>query len=99
MAYQLELPAEARIHNTFHVSLLKKWVGRGVVPEPQLPELAPEKPQPEPAEILNQRSQTSRRKTTKEVLLRWQGQAKEDAVWVEDEWLKKTYPHLEGKVF
>jgi hypothetical protein len=34
-----------------------------------------------------------------EVLLRWEGQPKEDAVWVDEEWLKGSYPHLEGKVF
>ncbi|KAL3581520.1 hypothetical protein D5086_015852 [Populus alba] len=100
VAYQLYLPKEARIHNTFHVSLLKKWVGKGIIPEPKLP--IPEtkqNPQPEPAEILNRRSQLSRRKTKEEVLLRWEGQPKEDAVWVEEAWLKDSYPHLEGKVF
>jgi len=55
--------------------------------------------QPEPAEILDRRSQISRRKTREEVLLRWEGQPKEDVVWVEEEWLKGSYPHLEGKVF
>jgi hypothetical protein len=33
------------------------------------------------------------------VMLRWEGQPKEDAVWVDEEWLKGSYPHLEGKVF
>jgi hypothetical protein len=36
--------------------------------------------QPEPAEILDRRSQISRRKTREEVLLRWEGQPKEDIV-------------------
>jgi hypothetical protein len=98
--YQLDLPKEARIHSTFHVSLLKKWVGKGTIPESKLPTLEPKRStQPEPAEILDRRSQVSRRKTKEEVLLRWEGQPKEDVVWVDEEWLKGSYPHLEGKFF
>jgi hypothetical protein len=100
VAYQLDLPKDARIHSTFHVSLLKKWVGKGTIPEPKLPTLEPKRStQPEPVEILDRRSQVSRRKTREEVLLRWEGQPKENAVWVDEEWLKGSYPHLEGKVF
>jgi hypothetical protein len=100
VAYQLDLPKEARIHSTFHVSLLKKWVGKGIIHEPQLPILETKmKSQLEPAEILDRRSQVSRRKTREEVLLRWEGQPKEDTVWVEEEWLRGSYPHLEGKGF
>jgi hypothetical protein len=71
VAYQLDLPKEARIHSTFYVSLLKKWVGKGTIPEPRLPILEPkQKSQPEPAEILDRRSQISRRKIREDVLLR-----------------------------
>ena len=31
-------------------------------------------------------------------MLRWEGQPAEDAIWVEEEWLQKHYPHLEVKV-
>jgi hypothetical protein len=100
VAYQLDLPKEARIHSTFHVSLLNKWVGKGIVPKPKLPSLETKlKSQPEPAEIIDRRSQVSRGKKKEEVLLRWEGQPKEDVVWVDEEWLKGSYPHLEGKVF
>ena len=100
VAYQLDLSKEARIHITFYVSLLKKWVGKGIIPEPKLPILETKQiSQPEPVEILDRRSQVSRRETKEEVLLRWEGQSKEDVVWVKEAWLKDSYPHLEGKVF
>jgi hypothetical protein len=100
VAYQLDLPKKARIHSMFHVSLLKKWAGKGTIPEPKIPILEPKmNSQPEPAEILDRKSQILRRKTREEVLLRWEGQPKKDVVWVEEEWLKGSYPHFEGKVF
>ena len=99
VAYQLDLPKEARIHNTFHVSLLKKWVGKDHPPEQWLPDFeSTQRPQPKPAEILDRRTTTTRRKEKEEVLLRWEGQPAEDAVWVETEWLQREYPHLEVKV-
>ena len=32
------------------------------------------------------------------MLLRWEEQPAEDAVWVEKEWFQGEYPHLEFKV-
>ena len=41
----------------------------------------------------------ARRKEKEEILLRWEGQPPEDAVWVDEDWFKREYPHLEVKGF
>jgi len=95
MAYQLDLLEEAHIHSTFHVLLLKKWVGKVPFLNQGYQFFIPNK-------RLNpnlQRSLTKEAKMIEEVLLRWEWQPREDAVLVEKAWLKGVYPHFEGKVF
>ncbi|XP_024178045.1 uncharacterized protein LOC112183960 [Rosa chinensis] len=56
VAYKLKLPTTARIHNVFHVSLLKKKLGNTVLVEPQLPRITdPENPKWEPMAMLEKR--------------------------------------------
>ena len=39
MAYELDFPEDSRVHNVFHVSHLKKALGRDLVPSLVLPPL------------------------------------------------------------
>jgi hypothetical protein len=42
VAYKLQLPDSAKIHDVFHVNQLKKHLGRATVPNPNLPLLTPD---------------------------------------------------------
>ena len=39
VAYELELPEEREIHNVFHLSNLKKTIGKHIAPSTELPPL------------------------------------------------------------
>jgi len=102
IAYKLDLPTGAQIHNVFHVSLLKKkWgpvVDNTVITLP--PVSADEVLLPEPELILDHRViQKGKYHPKTEVLVQWKGALPEDASW-ENLWrFAKTYPHfnLAGK--
>ena len=82
MAYKLDLPADARIHNVFHVSLLKKkW---GPVVEDTVVTLPPISAEevllPEPEAILDRRViQKGKYRPKTEILVQWKGALPEDA--------------------
>jgi hypothetical protein len=84
VAYKLDLPADARIHNVFHVSLLKKkW---GPVVEDTVVTLPPISAEevllPEPEAILDRRViQKGKYRPKTEILVQWKGALPEDASW------------------
>jgi len=76
VAYQLALPPKAKIHNVFHVSVLKKWVGVGVPVQDDLPLLSQDS-RLTPQAILDQRVQQG----STEVLVHWKELSPADATW------------------
>jgi len=100
VAYELDLPREARIHPVFHVSQLKPKLGSACTALPQLPPIDNQGAiRPEPAQILERRSRPKNNRALTEILVRWEGQTADDATWEEFHALKEAYPHLVGKVF
>ncbi|XP_075082316.1 uncharacterized protein LOC142166807 [Nicotiana tabacum] len=75
VAYKMNLPPESKIHHVFHVSLLKKYVGRKEVMCSQLPVEGSEITFP--SAILGSRA----RRGKKEVLVHWKGCSPAEATW------------------
>ncbi|KAL5784029.1 hypothetical protein ACOSQ2_006421 [Xanthoceras sorbifolium] len=102
VAYKLELHVGSQIHDVFHVSLLKKRIGTGVlVGIVILPMSEDSKLVPQPAAVLDKRIiQKGKYRPKTEILVQWEGAPREDATW-ENLWrFSKAYPEfvLEDKV-
>jgi hypothetical protein len=91
VAYKLELPAGARLHDVFHVGLLKPFYGDPPAQPPVLPPVQHGRVVIEPAQVLQGRV-TSR---CKEVLVRWKGVPAADTSWVELEEFKRRFPEFQ----
>ncbi|XP_071926549.1 uncharacterized protein [Coffea arabica] len=78
----LQLPAQAKIHSTFHVSLLKKKVGQQPVTT-HLPETTTDQGHllVEPTAILDRRLVKHGNKAATQVLVQWSSSFPEDVMW------------------
>ena len=93
VAYELELPADSRVHNVFHVSRLKKALGQNVVPSAVLPPLDDEGKLVLVLEaIIDFRERNLRWCTIREYLVKWKDLPVKDATWENEEILQ--YPEL-----
>ncbi len=82
VAYKLELPEGSRIHSVFHVSCLKKAIGKNVIVAIDLLLVNEEgKFILEPAEILEVCEKTLWNCMVKEYLVRWRHRPLDDAMW------------------
>eukprot|EP00253_Pinus_taeda_P012448 PITA_12448 len=96
VAYQLALPSHIRVHNVFHVSVLKKHVydpkhvirWQDIQVEPEGEVLV------EPLSILDQREVQLRKRVITQVKVQWRHFGPEEATWEDQELMKKTYPDL-----
>ena len=87
-AYKLQLPDSWRIHNVFHVSLLKRWIERSYrtpedLPQPDLDTNIDRPEEYEVERILRKRRVLKRngRYSHNEYLVLWQGYPLEEATW------------------
>jgi hypothetical protein len=95
VAYKLALLATSKIHLVFHVSSLKKVVGKNCRVQTILLELDEEGSLwLQPDTILNHREHQLRGRTIKEVLIQWKDTSPEDATWGPTTILQQ-FPHLQ----
>jgi len=82
VAYGLDLPDNNRIHNFFHVSCLKKVLGRQQKAQTILLILDEEgRVVLEPKAIISTRARRLCSRVIKEYLMKWKNLSKEDSTW------------------
>ncbi|KAJ9538993.1 hypothetical protein OSB04_031726 [Centaurea solstitialis] len=97
VAYRLNLPIElSSIHDTFHVSNLKKCLSEETVILPldeiQIDEKL--RASEEPIEILDQETKQLRRSKIPIVKVRWNSRHGPEFTWERKDFMKDKYPHL-----
>ncbi|KAL9454503.1 hypothetical protein AB3S75_009990 [Citrus x aurantiifolia] len=100
VAYELQLPENARIHPVFHVSLLKKAVGDFLSNGVNLPPMDDEGSViMDPEAILDTRWVKRGGKVIEQNLVRWKKIPAEDATWEDATMMRQQFPHqtLEDK--
>ena len=97
MAYKLELPEELQgIHNTFHVSNLKKCLSDESLIIP-LEELRIDDKLhfiEEPVEIMDREVKQLKQSRIPIVKVRWDTRRGPEFTWEREDQIKKKYPHL-----
>jgi hypothetical protein len=77
VAVRLALPPRAKLHDVFHVGLLKKFVGAPPATPPPLPPTHHGAVTPKPEQAVRYRLS----KGVRQVLIRWKGQSTAGATW------------------
>lgn len=95
VAYKLQLPAGARIHDTIHVSQLKKRIGvdKAVQTTPPNPEDV-EAEDPKPYKILERKLVKKGNYPAVMVKVQWTQGTEEEATWEDWYKLKKQFPEI-----
>ena len=96
VAYRLALPSHIRVHNVFHVSLLKRYIHdekhvihwQNIQVEPDGEFLV------EPLRILDRREIELRKRVVVQVKVQWKHFGPDEATWEEERYMQEAYPEL-----
>lgn len=96
VAYKLDLPSTAQIHNVFHVSLLKKQIGLYAQVAPTLPPIAADgRPKVTPIAVLDRRMIKFKNRPKIEYLIHWANSSEEDASWEDGQQMTSQFPDFD----
>ena len=91
VAVRLELPPRARLHNVFHVGLLKPWVGAPPSVPPPLPVVHNGATVPEPERVVKARLARG----VRQVLVRWKNEPVASATWEDLDSFTSRFPDFQ----
>ena len=96
MAYKLTLPPHVRVHDVFHVSLLKIYVhDASHIVDWNVIQVEPEGEfLPEPLQILEREEIELRKQTVARVKVQWKHFTFEEATWESEADMMERYPFL-----
>jgi hypothetical protein len=97
VAYRLRLPPElSRIHDVFHVSMLRKYVAdpSHILQEQPISLKKNLTYEEEPVQLLDRKEQVLRNKTISLVKVLWRSHQVEEATWEPEDQMRQQYPHL-----
>lgn len=93
VAYRLDLPETSLIHPVFHVSLLKKCIGKEIVPVPDLPVVDEDgSVQVSPTAVLERRTEIRKGVAFPQFLVQWQHQSPDLATWEDEAYIRRRFP-------
>jgi hypothetical protein len=93
LAYKLQLPQQARIHNIFHAAFLKKFEGAPPTTPPPLPQIVHGRVVLQPERVVRARPTA----TSWEILVQWQDRSATDATWEALDQFKEDFPAFQLK--
>ncbi|VFQ99618.1 unnamed protein product [Cuscuta campestris] len=96
VAYRLALPETAKIHNVFHVSLLKPFKGElGTEIAMLPPDMMAEQPAVGPEAVIGRRTIFKKGQPVEELLVRWEGGEDSDATWEDRRRFQEEFPMID----
>ncbi|KAE8694183.1 hypothetical protein F3Y22_tig00110788pilonHSYRG00591 [Hibiscus syriacus] len=96
VAYKLELPPESKLHPVFHISLLKKRIGKQGLTSINPPEVASDgQLKVYPATVLNRRVVRRRNQAVNQFLIQWMNMTPAYATWEDAKVLRTQFPDFD----